>query len=79
MRPLRKAVTMFAARYVMRAIYQCGGNVTAAARQLGITRSHVYVVLRRNGIARVASSTYQKPGRPLHTFTTSPRQDEASH
>jgi hypothetical protein len=76
MRPYRKALTMFAARYVMRAIYRCDGNVSVAARELGLSRAQMYRILRRDGITRVSRSTYQRPSRALHRFVMSPGREE---
>lgn len=45
-RPLREARGAFEAQYIAQAIRRCGGNITQAARQLGIDRTLIYKKLR---------------------------------
>ena len=47
-RPLREAVDDFEAEYIRRAIGSCGGNMTEAARLLGLERSHLYKKIRKS-------------------------------
>lgn len=46
---LKEAVAEFERDYIQAAIARNGGNVAAAARQLGLERSHLYKKLRRLG------------------------------
>ncbi len=45
--PLKEAVEEFEADYIARAIDTCGGNMTEAARRLGLERSHLYKKLKK--------------------------------
>jgi two-component system nitrogen regulation response regulator NtrX len=45
--PLKEAVDSFEANYIRRVIADCGGNMTEAARRLGLERSHLYKKLRQ--------------------------------
>lgn len=45
-RPLREARSAFEADYIAQAIRHCGGNITQAARQLGVDRTLIYKKMR---------------------------------
>jgi len=45
---LKEAVEEFEADYITRAIDICGGNMTEAARRLGLERSHLYKKLKKH-------------------------------
>jgi len=45
--PLKEAMEEFEADYIARAIDICGGNMTEAARRLGLERSHLYKKLKK--------------------------------
>jgi DNA-binding NtrC family response regulator len=47
----RLAVEQFQRRYVMRLLAETGGNLSAAARQAGITRAALHRIVKRLGIA----------------------------
>ncbi len=47
---LRDARERFERDYIEAAIHRCGGNVSAAARELGLERSHLYRKLRALGL-----------------------------
>lgn len=47
--PLREARAAFEAKYIIQAIQRCGGNITQAAKQLGIDRTLIYKKLRGTG------------------------------
>ncbi|HHQ47571.1 MAG TPA: hypothetical protein ENK19_01640 [Acidobacteria bacterium] len=49
--PLREARARFEAAYIERVLEQCQGNVSQAARVLGIERSHLHRKIRQLGIA----------------------------
>ena len=51
-RPLREAVEGFERDYIQRVLAQCGGNVSKAARQMGIHRTGLYQKMDRFGIGR---------------------------
>ena len=46
--PLKEAVEDFEADYISRVIGACGGNMTEAARRLGLERSHLYKKLKKH-------------------------------
>ncbi|MBI5267825.1 MAG: sigma-54-dependent Fis family transcriptional regulator [candidate division Zixibacteria bacterium] len=46
--PLREAVDQFESDLIKKAIDRAGGNMTEAARQLGIERSHLYKKLKKS-------------------------------
>ncbi len=46
--PLKEAVEDFEAEYIARAIDVCGGNMTEAARRLGLERSHLYKKVKKH-------------------------------
>ncbi len=48
--PLREARARFEAAYIQRVLEQCAGNVSQAARLLGIERSHLHRKIRQLGI-----------------------------
>jgi len=48
--PLREARARFEAAYIERVLEQCEGNVSQAARLLGIERSHLHRKIRQLGI-----------------------------
>ncbi len=48
--PLREAREQFEREYIRRALESCGGNVTRAAAQLGLERSHLHRKLRQLGL-----------------------------
>jgi DNA-binding NtrC family response regulator len=47
----RLAVEQFQRRYVQRLLAETGGNLSAAARQAGITRAALHRIVKRLGIA----------------------------
>jgi Response regulator containing CheY-like receiver, AAA-type ATPase, and DNA-binding domains len=48
--PLREARARFEREYISDVLARCGGNVTRAARQLGLERSHLHRKLKQLGI-----------------------------
>ncbi len=48
--PLREARARFEAAYIERVLEECEGNVSQAARLLGIERSHLHRKIRQLGI-----------------------------
>jgi two-component system nitrogen regulation response regulator NtrX len=47
---LREAREQFERQYVARVLEECGGNMSRAARVLGLERSHLYRKLRALGV-----------------------------
>jgi len=50
LRPLREAADDFEREYIQKTLADCGGNVTRAAEQLGLERSHLYKKMTALGI-----------------------------
>jgi two-component system nitrogen regulation response regulator NtrX len=48
--PLREAREQFEREYVSQVVEACAGNMTRAARTLGLERSHLYRKLRALGL-----------------------------
>lgn len=49
-RPLREAADDFEREYIQKTLDDCGGNVTKAAEQLGLERSHLYKKMKSLGM-----------------------------
>jgi two-component system nitrogen regulation response regulator NtrX len=50
MTTLRQARELFEREYIARVVGSCGGNMSRAARVLGLERSHLYRKLRALGL-----------------------------
>ena len=48
--PLSEATALFQIEYIRRVIAQCGGNMSRAARRLGLHRSNLYRKMRQLGM-----------------------------